>query len=60
MPLSPEGRGSKNLVRYMREDEFLTIYTGTFVDYVQPFYSIITHEKKILQEYLKKEKNMVN
>jgi DNA polymerase-1 len=54
MPLSPKGRGSKNLIKFMREDEFLSVYGGTFVDYVQPFYSVITHEKKIYDNYMKK------
>ncbi|MBW2998844.1 hypothetical protein KY321_04865, partial [Candidatus Woesearchaeota archaeon] len=53
MPLSPKGRGSKNLIKYMKEDEFLSVYTGTFVDYVQPFYAIISHEKKIYENYMK-------
>ena len=60
MPLSPEGRGSKNLIHYMKEDGFLGVYGSTFVDYVQPFYSIITHEKKILQEFLKNDGNLTN
>ncbi len=53
MPLSPEGRGSKNLYRMMIEDEFLTIYSGSFVNYVEPFYSVIMHEKQLLDQYNK-------
>lgn len=56
MPLSAKGRGSKNLIRYMKEDGFLEPYNGTFTDYVQPFYGVISNEKKILKEYLKSVK----
>jgi 5'-3' exonuclease len=55
MPLSPEGRSSENLYKMMMEDEFLTIYKSTFVNYVQPFYSVIMNEKQILKEYEKKD-----
>ena len=57
MPLSPNGRGSKNLYKLMMEDEFLTIYTGTFVNYVEPFYTVITHEKDLLKEWQKNNEN---
>jgi DNA polymerase-1 len=53
MPLSDEDRGSKYLYKMMVEDEFLTIYTGTFPNYVEPFYTVIMHEKQILNEYYK-------
>lgn len=59
IPLSPEGRGSKNLYKMMLEDEFLTIYTGTFPNYVEPYYTIIMNEKKILTEYLKKNNGLI-
>ena len=52
-PLSPEGRGSHNLLKMMREDDFLTVYGGTFVNYVEPFYTVIMHEKQLLTEYKK-------
>jgi 5'-3' exonuclease len=55
-PLSPEDRGSRNLYRMMKEDEFLTIYTGTFLNYVEPFYTVITNEQQLLAEYLKNNK----
>ena len=54
MPLSPDDRGSKNLYKMMIEDEFLTIYMGTFVDYIEPFYTVIMNEKKLLTEYYNK------
>jgi len=57
LPLSPDNRGSKNLVKLMMEDEFLTIYKSTFVQYVEPFYTVIMHEKQLLTEYRKHEKN---
>jgi len=57
MPLSPENRGSKNLYKMMIEDEFLTIYNGTFVNYVEPFYTVIMYEKKLLENYYKNLKN---
>lgn len=56
MPLSPEGRGSKNLLKMMNEDEFLTVYNSTFVNYVEPFYSVIMNEKQLLKEYEKKNR----
>jgi 5'-3' exonuclease len=55
-PLSPEDRGSRNLYRMMQEDEFLTVYTGTFPNYVEPFYTVITNEQQLLTEYLKNNK----
>ena len=57
MPLSSKGRGSKNLMKYMKTDGFLEHYTGSFTDYVQPFFSIISHEKKILEEFIKNSKD---
>jgi 5'-3' exonuclease len=56
MPLNPTDRGSKNLIKMMTEDEFLTIYTGTFPNYVEPFYVVIENEKQLLNEYYKNNK----
>jgi DNA polymerase-1 len=53
IPLSDENRNSKNLYNMMIEDEFLSVYGGTFPNYVEPYYSIIMHEKKLLKEYNK-------
>jgi 5'-3' exonuclease len=53
MPLNPEGRGSQNLLKMMKQDDFLSVYGGTFVNYVEPFYSVIMHEKQLLKEYEK-------
>ena len=52
-PLDPVDRGSKNLFKLMQEDEFLTVYGSTFVNYVEPFYTIIMNEKQLLTEYYK-------
>ena len=52
-PLNPAERGSRNLIKMMNEDEFLTIYTGTFPNYVEPFYVVIEHEKELLKRYNK-------
>lgn len=57
IPLSPEDRGSKNLYNMMIEDEFLGVYGSTFPQYVEPFYTVIMNEKKLLTEYYKKLKN---
>jgi 5'-3' exonuclease len=57
LPLSPDDRGSKNLMKLMMEDEFLTIYKSTFVQYVEPFYTVIMYEKQLLMEYRKQMKN---
>ena len=56
-PLSPEDRGSKNLMKLMLADEFLTVYGGTFSQYVEPFYTVVMNEKRLLTEYYKKYKN---
>ena len=54
-PLDEENRGSKFLLKMMNEDEFLTVFGGTFPSYVEPFFPIIMNEKKILKEYEKNE-----
>lgn len=54
VPLSPDDRGSKNLMKMMLEDEFLTVYSSTFPNYVEPFYTVIMNEKQLLTEYQKK------
>jgi len=57
LPLSPEKRGSKNLYDMMIKDEFLTVYGSTFVQYVEPFYTVIMNEKQLLTEFQKNNKN---
>jgi 5'-3' exonuclease len=54
LPLSSDDRNSKNLYNMMVEDEFLTIYKSTFVQYIEPFYSVIMNEKELLKEFQKK------
>jgi 5'-3' exonuclease len=56
VPLSPEGRGSKNLYNMMIEDDFLSIYGSTFPNYVEPFYTVIMNEKQLLTEYYRNNK----
>jgi 5'-3' exonuclease len=58
MPLNPDDRGSQNLLKMMKEDDFLSVYGGTFVNYVEPFYTVIMHEKQLLTEYIKKSRNL--
>lgn len=53
LPLDPSDRGSKNLLRMMNEDEFLSVYGANFVQYVEPYYNVIMHEKDLLKEYVK-------
>jgi hypothetical protein len=59
MPLSDEDRNSKNLIKLMKEDEFLSVYGGTFANYIEPFYSVIMNEKQMYKDYLKKDKNLI-
>lgn len=59
MPLSPEDRGSKNLYKMMIEDDFLSIYGSTFVQYVEPFYSVIMAENERFTEYVKNNKKIL-
>lgn len=56
LPLSPEGRSSKNLYNMMIEDGFLEIYGSTFVNYIEAFYTVIMNEKEIYKNYLKNKK----
>lgn len=53
MPLSDEDRNSKNLMKMMKEDEFLSVYGGTFAGYIEPFYPVIMTEKEMLKKYVK-------
>jgi len=57
LPLNDENRNSKNLINMMIEDEFLTVYNGNFVNYIEPFYPIIMSEKKMLKDYKKSHVN---
>lgn len=56
LPLSPDGRSSKILYNMMLEDGFLSVYTtGNFVNYVEPFYTVIMNEKQLYKEYFKEQ-----
>lgn len=54
MPLSPEDRGIEALFNMMIEDGFLMVYGSNYTDYVAPFYPVIENEKRIYNEYIKK------
>ena len=54
IPLSPDGRSSSNLYKMMIEDDFLSIYSSSFTSYVEPFYTVIMHEKDIYNNYYEK------
>jgi 5'-3' exonuclease len=59
LPLDDENRGSKNLIKLMNEDNFLLNFNGyksDFASYVEPFYTIISNEKRLLKEYEKNNK----
>lgn len=58
-PLSDEDRGAKNLMNMMNEDQFLYVYDGNFVNYVEPFYPVIMNERKLLKEYKKNRKKQL-
>ena len=55
-PLDPKDRGITNLMNMMNKDEFLTIYNGTFPNYVEPFYVVVETERDSYKEYLKNNK----
>ena len=59
-PLSTENRGAKNLHKLMKEDEFLSIYGSTFVNYVEPFYSVIISEQDRLKNFLKNNRKRLS
>ena len=50
-PLSDKGRSSQNLYKLMIEDDFLLVYKSNFVNYIEPFYTVITNEQQLLKEY---------
>lgn len=54
LPLSPVDRNNKNLFKLMEEDEFLSVFGGTFVNYVEPFFVVIMAEKKKFEDFIKK------
>ncbi len=53
LPLDDENRGSKNLLRYMTDDGFISLIwnNGDYVDYLEPFINVVNSEKNYLYEY---------
>lgn len=49
-------RGKKLYKLMVDEDDFISIYKGTFTNYVEPFYTVVSNERQLLKEYLKKNK----
>jgi 5'-3' exonuclease len=47
-------RGKKLYKMMVEEDDFLSAYGGTFTNYVEPFYTVVTNERQLLKEYVKK------
>lgn len=54
--LDPDDRGFKNLLTMMNEDGFLSDWNGTFISYVEPFFTVITHEKNQFYEVFPERK----
>jgi 5'-3' exonuclease len=51
--------GSKNLLPLMNEDQFISVYGGTYVNYIEPFYTVYCAEKELLTTYRQnKRKNL--
>jgi 5'-3' exonuclease len=47
-------RGKKLYKMMVEEDDFLSVYGSTFVQYVEPFYTVVSNERQLLKEYMKK------
>jgi 5'-3' exonuclease len=56
VPLDIKNRGGKNLLPMMREDDFLSIYGSTYVQYVDPFFTVVSRERDLYKEYYKNSK----
>jgi len=56
LPLDPTERSSKELYYMIIDDEFLKVYGSTFVQYVEPFYTVIMKEKESYSKFMKKSK----
>jgi 5'-3' exonuclease len=56
-PLTSDDRGSKNLIPMMRDDEFLSVYGSSFVQYVEPFYTVIQCERDLYLKHTGSRKN---
>lgn len=53
LPLDDENRGSKNLLKMMSDDQFISLIwnDGDYVDYLMPFINVINSEKDYLKNY---------
>lgn len=59
MCLTMKDRGSKNLLPLINEDQFLMAYGSTYVNYIEPFYTVVSAEKELIAEERKnKRKNL--
>jgi len=54
-----EKRGERLYEWMVKEDEFLSIYGGTYTNYIEPFYTVIMHEKQLLKEYQEKKSSFL-
>lgn len=54
-PLEDKDRGQSNLYKLMEQDDFLSLYSnyGKFVDYIEPFSTVISKEKELFRVYQK-------
>lgn len=58
-PLDITNRGGKNLLPLMREDDFLSVYGSTYVQYVEPFYTVVSHERDLYFKNEEKRKKIL-
>lgn len=58
-PLKPTNRGGKNLVKLMQDDQFLTIYNSTAVQYIEPFYTVVQYERDFYNYSMKKNRRVL-
>jgi 5'-3' exonuclease len=57
--LTEKDRGSKNLLPLINKDQFLMAYGSTYVNYIEPFYTVVSAEKELIAEERKnKRKNL--
>jgi 5'-3' exonuclease len=49
-------RGKKLYKMMVEEDDYLSAYHGTFTNYVEPFYTVVSNERQLLKEFEKKNK----
>ena len=60
MPLSIYDENGKNergkcLYKMMvEEDDFISVYKGSFINYIEPFFTVIARERELYKEFIKK------